>query len=145
MGKRKELVALLITRETDYAMRILRALSGGGRHTMKSLCQTEEVPQQFAYKIIRKLAKAGLVENIRGGNGGCQLKADLTQVSLYDLLNAMGEKVELIACMEAGYRCSWAVCRGERCRIHGQLAKLQARWNQELREQTLYNLIFGEE
>lgn len=136
---------MLITRETDYAMRILRALSGGGRHTMKSLCQTEEVPQQFAYKIIRKLAKAGLVENIRGGNGGCQLKADLTQVSLYDLLNAMGEKVELIACMEAGYQCGWAACRGEGCRIHGQLAKLQARWNQELREQTLYNLIFGEE
>lgn len=136
---------MLITRETDYAMRILRALSGGGRHTMKSLCQTEEVPQQFAYKIIRKLAKAGLVENIRGGNGGCQLKADLTQVSLYDLLKAMGEKVELTACMEAGYQCGWAACRGEGCRIHGQLAKLQARWNQELREQTLYNLIFGEE
>ena len=136
---------MLITRETDYAMRILRALSGGGRHTMKSLCQTEEVPQQFAYKIIRKLAKAGLVENIRGGNGGCQLKADLTQVSLYDLLKAMGEKVELTACLEAGYQCSWAACRRESCRIHGQLAKLQARWNQELREQTLYNLIFGEE
>ena len=30
---------MIITRETDYALRILRALSDGHRHTMKNICE----------------------------------------------------------------------------------------------------------
>lgn len=134
---------MVITRETDYALRLLRALSPGGRHTMKDLCQAEEVPQQFAYKIIRKLAQAGLVENLRGSTGGCQLKADLKEVTLHDLLTAMGEDYKLTACMEAGYQCSWEACHSEGCRVHCQLAKIQQTFEKELQAHSLHSLMFG--
>ena len=94
---------MLITRETDYALRILRALTDGQRHTMKTLCEAEQVPQQFAYKIIKKLAQGGLVQNTRGVDGGCQLIADLRKVSLYDLIALLEDDPQISACMHTDY------------------------------------------
>ena len=83
---------MVITRETDYALRILRALLDGKLHTAGQIAQDELLPQAFAYKILKKLEKAGLVEVVRGTAGGCRLSADLTGTSLYDLMKAMGER-----------------------------------------------------
>lgn len=91
---------MIITRETDYALRILRALMDGQLHTVGELAQGELLPQPFAYKIIKKLCKAGLVQITRGAAGGCRLSADLSQVTLYDLLLALGEPSAIAACME---------------------------------------------
>lgn len=67
---------MLITRETDYAMRILRALSGGTQMTAQTISDLHQVPKPFAYKIIKKLSRAGLVSIARGAEGGCSLSAD---------------------------------------------------------------------
>ena len=46
---------MVITRETDYALRILRALLDGKLHTAGQIAQDELLPQAFAYKILKKL------------------------------------------------------------------------------------------
>ena len=46
---------MFITRETDYALRILRALADGNRRSLSQVCEQQMVPSSFAYKIIRKL------------------------------------------------------------------------------------------
>ena len=53
---------LLITKETDYALRILRSLADAGntKTPIKEICDKELLPQQFVYKIAKKLAKAEL-------------------------------------------------------------------------------------
>ena len=56
---------MLITRETDYALRILRTLSDGKSYTAGELAERESLPQKFAYKILKKLEKAGM-----SGGGG---------------------------------------------------------------------------
>ena len=60
---------MIITRETDYALRILRALLDGQLHTVGQIAQEELLPQSFAYKILRKLDKAGLIQVVRGTAG----------------------------------------------------------------------------
>ena len=50
---------MLITRETDYAMRILRALSGGTQMTAQTISDLHQVPKPFAYKGLKGLHKAG--------------------------------------------------------------------------------------
>ncbi len=132
---------MLITRETDYALRILRGLIDGQRHTMKTLCETEQIPQQFAYKIIKKMALGGLVQNTRGVDGGCQLIADLKQVSLYDLIALLEEGPRISACMQAGYECSWRECHGCDCRAHRKLAEIQRVLDRELRAFDLDSFI----
>ena len=46
---------MLISRETDYALRILRALSDGKKRSIEEICSLEATPKQFAYRIIKKL------------------------------------------------------------------------------------------
>ena len=43
---------MIITRETDYALRILRSLLDGELHTVGQIAQDEFLPQSFAYKIL---------------------------------------------------------------------------------------------
>ena len=121
---------MLITRETDYALRVLRALSDGEQHTAGEISSTQLVPKQFAYKIIKKL------------DGGCRLAADLGKVTLYDLMAAMEEGSSVVACMDPAYPCPWRESHGG-CAIHCGLAQVQQKLNEELRAHDLHTLIFG--
>lgn len=134
---------MLITRETDYALRVLRALAGGEQLTAGEIAESELVPKQFAYKIIKKLSKAGMVSITRGADGGCRLAADLSRVTLSDLMNAMDEDKSVTACMEAGYDCAWRERHGG-CAVHCGLTKVQRALDRELKAHTLRSLIYGE-
>ena len=134
---------MIITRETDYALRILRALMDGQLHTVGELAQGELLPQPFAYKIIKKLCKAGLVQITRGAAGGCRLSADLSQVTLYDLLLALGEPSAIAACMEPDYQCPWRSSHGG-CGVHCKLLEIQRKLDAELRAHTLQEILTGQ-
>ena len=56
---------MLITRETDYALRILRALAPGSCLTVGEIAEKESLPHKFTYKIMKKLEKAGIIRIIR--------------------------------------------------------------------------------
>ena len=133
---------MVITRETDYALRILRALLDGQLHTVGQISQEELLPQSFAYKILRKLDRAGLIQVVRGTAGGCRLACDLSNTSLYDLMLAMGERSGLSACMDPEYACSWRSCHGG-CTVHGKLLEIQAKLDKELRSHSLREILTG--
>lgn len=135
---------MLITRETDYALRILRSLSDGRHYTAGELAQREILPQKFTYKILKKLEKAGIVQIIRGSNGGCSLAANLREVSLFELIEAVENKAQLTCCMETGYECEWVKEQGRKCTIHEQLCQVQAAIDRELSSRSLYQIIFGD-
>ena len=52
---------MIITKETDYALRILRVLLDGEKHSVAEMSETEFIPNQFAYQILRKLPAGKLV------------------------------------------------------------------------------------
>ncbi len=133
---------MLMTRETDYALRIIRSLVHGKLMTAGDICQQELIPQQFAYKILKKLSKAGLVTVSRGVDGGCRLTADLAQTTLYDLMSALEIQSNITACTQPGYICEWQSEHGT-CNIHCTLAKIQQRLDEELRSYSLQTLLSG--
>lgn len=92
---------MIITKETDYALRILRVLLDGEKHSVAEMSETELIPNQFAYQILRKLSAGNLVRVSRGALGGCALSCDLDATSLYDLMGVVGERGILCACMES--------------------------------------------
>lgn len=132
---------MLITRETDYAIRILRALSKGKHITTADICKEELLPQQFVYKILKKLQKAGLVNITRGKDGGCRLAADLQKVSLFDLMEIMDTDKSVSACTQPGYPCAWRQKYGKPCRVHQHLQQLQNRLNEELKAIKLFQIL----
>lgn len=77
---------MLITRECDYAVRIVRALAGGEKLCVNQVCEKEELTPAFVYKILKKLEKGDLVKSYRGSNGGYALKKDIGQITLLDIL-----------------------------------------------------------
>lgn len=44
---------MIITRETDYAIRILRALADWEQKNIREISDEQMIPRQFAYKISR--------------------------------------------------------------------------------------------
>ncbi len=133
---------MIITKETDYALRILRALLDGELHTMGQIAQDELLPQSFAYKILKKLDKSGFIEVVRGTAGGCRLASDLSSATLYDLMLAIGEHSDLSPCMNPDYQCAWRACHGG-CTVHCKLLEIQKSLDKELRSHSLREILTG--
>ena len=133
---------MIITKETDYALRILRVLLDGEKHSVAEMSETELIPTQFAYQILRKLSVGNLVRVSRGALGGCELSCDLDATSLYDLMGVMGERGVLCACVEPGFECRWQDEHG-RCAIYYQLAALQRKQDEAFRAVSLRRLLTG--
>ena len=133
---------MIITKETEFGLRILRVLLDGEKHSVAEMSETELIPNQFAYQILRKLSAGNLVRVRRGALGGCELSGDLDATSLYDLMEVMGERGVLCTCMEPGYVCRWQDEHG-RCAIHCQMAVLQQKQDEAFRAVSLRRLLTG--
>ncbi len=133
---------MIITRESDYAVRILRALADGEQRSMRDMCETEEIPLQFGYKIIEKLQRAGYVVCTRGRNGGCTINCDLHDVSVFDLLHVIDNDCYVNACLTPGFECEWKKTHPEGCKVHMKLGSLQNALNEQFKDLSLYALMF---
>ena len=90
---------MFITRESDYAMRVIRALMWEPRLSVSEICERESITAPFAYKILKKLQNAGLVEGYRGVHGGYALKRDPEELSLYEIYSAIDPDMSIIECL----------------------------------------------
>lgn len=128
---------MLLTQETDYALRILRSLATESVVSVQRLAEQEDLPRHFAHKIAKKLEKAGIIRIHRGITGGCSLNCDLSKTSLYDLVAAVESRAILSNCMEAGHVCQWRKSHDGICHTHNHLCMIQKQINQMLRSRSL--------
>ena len=128
---------MLVTRETDYAIRMLRSLAGGGKKTLAVICKEEVVPQQFGYKILKKLANAEYVTIRRGKDGGYTICDDFGKHSLYDLTCVMESPMDISPCVIPGYICEAHADKEESCSVNRKLSALQQVLNGELKKVNL--------
>ena len=89
---------MLFTKECDYAIRIMRALSSGELISVSRICEMEHLPSAMTYKITRKREKSGFLKSCRGTNGGYALNLKLAEISLYDLCAAIDPDILLLEC-----------------------------------------------
>jgi Rrf2 family protein len=132
---------MFITKESDYAVRIMRELSKSGRESVKDICGSESIPMQYSYKILKKLEKSGLVQGYRGPNGGYELAKDLKMISLYDVITADDEELLLSECLGHGFRCPMKGKGKKSCGVHGEFARIQGLILSHLREKPLADII----
>lgn len=111
------------------------------RATVESICAAEHVPVQFAYKIMRKLAKAGYVSAARGVSGGFSLSADLASRDLRDLMASIGSLDMVNACMEPGFVCERRDEMGGACAIHESLCGVQDEINGVLASRSVASIL----
>lgn len=140
----EEAKSMLITRESDYAIRILRKLSDGNMYTAGEISKTGYVPEAFAYKILNKLSKAGITDAVRGHTGGYKLAVDLKELSVYDLMRAIEAKMYLNACTDPEHHCPYKEHHGE-CAIHQNMMLLQRELEALLKKMSVYDLTIPQE
>ena len=98
---------MLLTRECDYGVRIIRSLgSSDGKKTVQEICKQECIPEKFAYKILKKLRDAGLIESLRGSSGGYRLIKPLNSFTVYDIIAAVDDRMFLNECLKEDKPCS---------------------------------------
>lgn len=96
-----------VTQEADYAIRICCVLDEVGEKTgAAELAERAGVTQRFALKILRKLAKEGIVRSFAGNKGGYVLAADAETLSVATVLEAIEGPIYLSKCMECDYCCT---------------------------------------
>jgi Rrf2 family protein len=129
---------MLITREVDYAIRVVRALSDMAVHSASYVEEKETVPTSFAYKILKKLSNAGIVEIIRGSSGGYRLAKKCSELSLYDIISAVDDDFVINECMRDGYVCT---SDEKMCDIHNEFVRIQKVLTDELKRKSLAEIL----
>ena len=131
---------MLVTREMDYAMRVVRALDSlDGLATAAGVAEREQMPQAVTLKILKRLTTAGIVESRRGPAGGYRLRQSPEALTLYDLFRVFGREPLLNRCQAADYRCE-NYPDGD-CGTCRELCRIQEILNAELRRTPLSRLF----
>lgn len=132
---------MLITRECDYAVRVLRAMADRERVSVNEICEKELITAPFAYKILKKLQKSGLVKGYRGIHGGYSINCDPANVTLYDVYSAIDPGMFIIDCLEPGYACARNGSGENSCSVHCELCDIQKELEKLLRRKSLKELL----
>jgi Rrf2 family protein len=132
---------MLITREIDYALRILRGLKHGELMATPEICRNENLPIHFVYRILKKLDNAGIVDIARGKDGGAKLSCDLGDITMYSLVEALGERRYVSACTKPGYECEYRKSHNGKCGVHDNLSVMQRELDSLFQNRTILEMI----
>jgi FeS assembly SUF system regulator len=90
-----------MTKLTDYGIVILTHMAmeePGSLHTAQDLSSKSRVPVPTASKLLKSLARAGLVVSHRGRNGGYGLSRDADTISVAEIISAIEGPIGLTEC-----------------------------------------------
>ena len=110
-----------ISRLADYAVVILEALTGHRDECFSSRCLAEvtHLPEPTVSKVLKILAKSGLVSSTRGAKGGYKIMHDLSSITVEDVITAIDGPIILTPCVEGSV---------DECDYSSQ-CMLKGRWN----------------
>ncbi|HAK46858.1 MAG TPA: AsnC family transcriptional regulator [Spirochaeta sp.] len=70
--------------------------------SISSIASEEQISPEFLEQIFYKMKKSGIIKSTRGPGGGFSLLKELHEITLADILAAVGEPVTLSPCSTEG-------------------------------------------
>ncbi len=86
-----------LTTRGHYSVKAMLDLSlqpGHGPASVSAIATRQYLPAPYLEKLLIEMRRAGLVASIRGAHGGYKLAKHPTQISIGDILTAVGESIE---------------------------------------------------
>ncbi len=122
-----------ITREADYAIRLVHALMSESSPLVPAsrLSQQAGVTLRFTLKILRKLSQSGIVTAQKGAAGGYALAVAPEALTLGHIVECIDGPIALNQCLQDDFGCAWAGSKGE-CRFHQAFEQVNAKLRNEL-------------
>lgn len=135
---------MVITREADYAVRLMVGLSQRKQGTIvsaRALADEAGVPYELARTILGNLADAGILESRRGRSGGFMLARKPADIRLSDVLAVAGENLQLNICVADPANCG----RSGVCPVHPIWTEASEVLRNFLGDQTFADIVVSEE
>lgn len=96
-----------ITREADYAVRVVYAIMREGKKiSAREIAENSGVTQRFALKILHKLTAAGIVKSYKGVNGGFVLAKEPEDISIGEIIECIDGSFEIAHCLSEDFECT---------------------------------------
>ena len=127
-----------ITKESEYALRILVCLAKEGKQTdAGSIAGATSVPMRFTSKILRKLREAGLVVASKGAAGGYRLATAPDKITMLSAIEAIDGPVAISLCLADDYTCNHPDMSECGCFFHGVFDRINEKIIAELGSTTI--------
>lgn len=90
-----------LTSYTDYSLRLLLYLALQPKHKLSSVKQVADI-YRISYnhltKVTHELGKLGLIETIKGRNGGIRLAKEPEEINIGEVVKQTEDNLELVEC-----------------------------------------------
>jgi len=100
-----------ITRQTDYGIVLLACFATSPKSSLRNardLAAETGQPLPTVSKILKTLARQGLLESQRGVNGGYRLAREASSISVADIISALEGPIAITECLdEAADDCNY--------------------------------------
>ncbi|RJP26162.1 MAG: Rrf2 family transcriptional regulator [Candidatus Abyssobacteria bacterium SURF_5] len=106
-----------LTSGADYGLRGLLYLAGqplGRLVVAAEIAEAEEMPEYFFSKIFQHLAKAGIVNSVRGSSGGFSLARPSNEITVLEAIEAIEGPINMGKCVIAPESCK----KSDTCPFH---------------------------
>jgi FeS assembly SUF system regulator len=96
---------LRMTKQTDYGIVLMThlALEAGAQHSAPELAATLRIPLPMVSKILKLLARDGLLDSHRGVRGGYSLARSPEDISVADVIGALEGPIAMTECIEEAH------------------------------------------
>jgi FeS assembly SUF system regulator len=99
---------LRITKQSDYGIVLMTLFAGDGTervHSTRDLAGLAKLPLPTVSKILKALARAGLLQSHRGVKGGYRLARHPGDISVEEIIRALEGPIAITECVEQGSDC----------------------------------------
>jgi len=124
-----------LSRQLEYSLMTLKALSEKqGLVAAREIADKLKIPYDNVAKSLQKFNKLKITESVQGVKGGYQLKADLTKLSLLEVMEGLEGTMSVVRCQsESGSFCD----KVADCNILNPADRLNSLFMKILRDQTV--------
>jgi Rrf2 family transcriptional regulator, nitric oxide-sensitive transcriptional repressor len=128
-----------LTQYSDLGLRMLMylALRYGNTSTIQEVSVRFAVSKNHMVKISHQLTKSGLIESVRGRNGGVRLARPPESISVEEALYATEDNFDLVECFGPDNHCIIS----DVCKLSGVLNNARKAFFSVLRQSSLADLV----
>lgn len=132
-----------LTKKSSYGLIAALELAHHSDETPQSATSIAEqysLPVSFIEKILHELRHAGIVSSKQGRTGGYYLARSPEQISVRNVLEALGESLDLVGCLSSESHCELTDC----CPTQGAWRHIDTRFKNLLDSLSLQSLLHSE-
>lgn len=96
-----------ITRFTDYSLRVLMFLAARPDQlcTIREIAEAYDISRNHLMKVVQELSARGLVQAVRGKNGGLSLGRPAADINVGALVRTTEQDLAIVECFGPDNRC----------------------------------------